>query len=174
MGVCLGLPLTPWACRRNRLTRLTRNLGILLNARFSERTFGEFNVVVVCTVLDVIAGMLRDRERDASRVNSNCIQKLGHAAHDSPRHHPPPNLCSLFLRLKDTSRHFAPQACCACSRFAFWLASSKHHSCPTCRTDSSFRGLSIDIVSEEWLARHGSHNWNAGSPLHHAMVPQGT
>eukprot|EP00439_Symbiodinium_sp_Y106_P062235 s209_g9.t1 len=36
VGVCLGLPLTPWACR----------------------TFGEFNVVIVCTILDVIAMLL--------------------------------------------------------------------------------------------------------------------
>eukprot|EP00439_Symbiodinium_sp_Y106_P036572 s5173_g4.t1 len=36
VGVCLGLPLTPWACR----------------------TFGEFYVVIVCTILDVIAMLL--------------------------------------------------------------------------------------------------------------------
>ncbi|CAE7904859.1 AKT1 [Symbiodinium microadriaticum] len=36
IGVSLGLPLTPWACR----------------------TFGEFNVVIVCTILDVIAMLL--------------------------------------------------------------------------------------------------------------------
>ena len=36
VGVCLGLPLTPWACR----------------------TFGEYNVVIVCTLLDVMAMLL--------------------------------------------------------------------------------------------------------------------
>jgi len=36
IGVCLGLPITPWACK----------------------TFGEFNVVFVCVILDILAMLL--------------------------------------------------------------------------------------------------------------------
>ena len=49
VGVCLGLPLTPWACRPVHGS-MTQFVGLC-----NDRTFGEFNVVVVCTFLDVIA-----------------------------------------------------------------------------------------------------------------------
>ena len=64
VGVCLGLPLTPWACRQSHewprvfhcfhvfSTFLEHTLEVFFNRL---RTFGEFNVVVVCTLLDVIA-----------------------------------------------------------------------------------------------------------------------
>ena len=56
VGVCLGLPLTPWACRPGFKE------GGGLQKMSSDRTFGGFNVVIVCTVLDVIVCILEEPE----------------------------------------------------------------------------------------------------------------
>ncbi|CAJ1357097.1 unnamed protein product [Effrenium voratum] len=91
MGVCLGLPLTPWACR----------------------TFGEFNVVVVCTVLDVIAMLL--------------MTVPGITLHQ---------IYAVRFLVGFFEAPFLPYL-------------------------------------QEWLARHGSHNWNVWNAILHAMVPLG-
>eukprot|EP00434_Breviolum_minutum_P007004 symbB.v1.2.006181.t1/scaffold367.1/size382069/14 len=89
VGVCLGLPLTPWA------------------------TFGEFNVVVVCTVLDVIAMLL--------------MTIPGITLHQ---------IYAVRFLVGFFEAPFLPYL-------------------------------------QEWLARHGSHNWNVWNAILHAMVPLG-
>ncbi|CAK9026726.1 unnamed protein product [Durusdinium trenchii] len=91
VGVCLGLPLTPWACRM----------------------FGEFNVVAVCTLLDVVA--------------------------------------MLLMTIPGISLHQIYAV-----RFMV-----------------GFFEAPILPYLQEWLARHGSHNWNVWNAILHAMVPLG-
>ena len=91
VGVCLGLPLTPWACR----------------------TFGGFNVVIVCTVLDVIAMLL--------------MTVPGITLHQ---------IYAVRFLVGFFEAPFLPYL-------------------------------------QQWLARHGNHNWNVWNSVLHAMVPVG-